>query len=158
MNDIAGRLQENKAEFESVLDAVLEAGAEHRSLPDNPEWTAHGIFAHLEASEQAMLTMAQIMVAKQGYQFKPYNRDEMNQKRVDARTDTPLREIADAWLATRDEMIEFAAGLDAEALAYEGTEPYWGDMTTRAVFERALHHTREHLNQVRAALDEDAPG
>lgn len=156
MDDIVAQLRTSRTEFESAVDAVLDAGAEARPLPDNPGWTVHGIFAHLEASEKAMLTMAEIMVAKEGYDFKPYDRDELNQQRIDKRTDRLLGDIADRWLSIRDEMIDYAAGLSAEQLAYEGSEPYWGDITTRTVFEVAVAHTREHLESVRAALETTA--
>lgn len=153
MNAIAQDLQDNRAEFESTLDAVLDAGADTLSLPENPGWRVRDVVAHLAAAERGMLTMAQIMVAKQGYQFKPYDRDAMNQERVDERADSSLEEIVDEWLSTRNEMIEFAAGVTDEQLAYEGTEHYWGDITTEAIFERAIWHTNLHLGDVRAALD-----
>ena len=153
VDDIVLQLRTTKSEFQAVADDVLDAGVEERPLPDNPDWTVRGIFAHLEASEKAMQTMAEIMVAKEGYDFKPYDRDEMNQERIDKRVDTPLGDIVDSWVSTRDEMIAFAAGLSEEELAYEGTEPYWGDMTTRTVFEVAVEHTRQHLDSVRAALE-----
>lgn len=153
VDNMVVQLRASKSEFRDVVNAVLDAGVEDKALPDNPDWTVRGIIAHLETSEKAMQTMAQIMVAKEGYDFKPYDRDEINQERIDRRADTPLDEIVDSWLATRDEMIAFAAGLSDEELAYDGTEPYWGDMTTRTVFEVAVEHTREHLDNVRAALE-----
>lgn len=156
MDNIVSELRASKSEFKAVVDEVLDAGVEDERLPDNPDWTVRGIIAHLETSEKAMQTMAQIMVAKEGYDFKPYDRDEINQERIDHRAETPLRDIVDSWLATRDELIAFAAGLNDEELGYEGTEPYWGDMTTRTVFEVAVEHTREHMDNVRAALEATA--
>lgn len=158
MNSIARDLQENKAEFETTLTTVLDTGAGDRPLPANPSWRVRDVVAHLAAAEQGMYTVAQIVVAKGGYEFKPYDRDAMNQERVDERADTPLQEIVNEWLSTRNEMIAFAARLGEEELAYEATEPYWGRITTRFIFRRAVKHTDEHLAQVRAALDEDATG
>lgn len=153
MNDIVLQLRASKSKFQTVIDEVLGAGVGDQPLPDNPDWTVRGIVVHLEASEKAMLTMAQIMVTKEGYDFKPYDRNELNQERIDKRAGISLREIADRWMSTRDEMIAYAVGLSDEELAYEGTEPYWGDITTRTVFEVAVEHTRQHLDSVRAVLE-----
>ncbi|GAP61846.1 MAG: DinB family protein [Ardenticatenia bacterium] len=149
MSDLVRRLEANRNAFTSFLKTINEERA-NRPLPHNPNWRIRDVLAHLAASEAGMLKMVQIMVAKKGYQFRPYNRDELNAQRVAERADKPLDEILAEWNTARQQMIETVKQLTDEELAYQGSDggSNWGDFTTRDIIETAIRHTEDHMKDL----------
>lgn len=155
MYDLINRLEANREAFLETARSITAETA-NRPVPGNQKWRVRDVLAHLAASEVGMLTMIQIMVAKGGYHFRPYNRDELNEQRVAERVDRPLEEIVAEWQQARDKMIETLRTLTDEQLAYQGSDggSNWGEFTTRDIFETAIRHTELHLNDLRRALAE----
>nr|WP_290670395.1 DinB family protein [Ardenticatena sp.] len=149
MSDLAHRLEANRKAFISFLQTLNEERA-NRPLPHNPSWRVRDVLAHLAASEAGMLKMVQIMVAKKGYQFRPYNRDELNAQRVAERASKPLDAILAEWEQARNEMIETVKRLTDEELAYQGSDggSNWGEFTTRDIIETAIRHTEDHIKDL----------
>ncbi len=155
MSDLLVRLEANRNAFLETVQPITDEIA-NRLVPGNQKWRVRDVLAHLAASEEGMLTMVQIMVAKGGYQFRPYNRDELNEQRVAERAERPLGEIVAEWQRARDKMIETLRSLTDEQLAYRGSDggSNWGEFTTRDIFEIAIRHTDIHLADLRRALAE----
>jgi uncharacterized damage-inducible protein DinB len=140
-----------KAAMRRIFEPILErSGAIPNS--ENPNWTVRDTLAHLTAAEGGMRRMIEIMVAKGGYQFKPYDRDKFNAERIAEQSEQGARDLLAAWEASRDETIALFDRLTPEQLAYQGSEPFWGEVNTRQIFEVAVIHTKMHLKEVKASL------
>ncbi|MCZ7571823.1 MAG: DinB family protein [Ardenticatenaceae bacterium] len=148
MNEIARRLSENKSTVRQAFEPFLDrAGDLH--LAENPDWSVRDVLAHLTAAETGMRRMIEIMVAKGGYHFKPYNRDQLNTQRIAEMEAHSAADLLAAWEAGRDQTIALADRLTAEQLAYSGSDHYWGEITTQTIFETAIRHTNTHAGEVR---------
>lgn len=148
MNEIARRLSENKPVVRQAFEPLLDRAATLHTA-ENPAWTVRDILAHLAAAEAGMRRMVQIMVAKGGYHFKPYNRDQFNAERIAELGDRTAADLLAEWEDGRDQTIALAAGLTSEQLAYQGSDHYWGRITTQTIFEIAIRHTKMHVDEVR---------
>ncbi len=157
MSDLIRRLEANRDALLALVGGLSDAQAD-RPVPGNPKWRVRDVVAHLAASEEGMLTMVQIMVAKGGYDFRPYDRDALNEERVAERAGRPTEELLAEWRRAREAMIETLRGLTEEQLAYRGSDggSNWGEFTTRDIFETAIRHTELHLADLRRALAQEA--
>lgn len=149
MNEIARRLAENKPVVRQSFEPLLDRAGELRTA-ENPNWSVRDVLAHLTAAEAGMRRMVEIMVAKRGYHFKPYNRDQFNADRIAELSGRSAAELLAEWEAGRDQTIALADRLTAEQLRYRGSDHYWGEITTQTIFETAIHHTNMHADEVRS--------
>lgn len=144
-------LEAGKAAMSRIFEPILDRSG---TLPnsENPAWTVRDTLAHLTASEGGMRRMIEIMVAKGGYHFRPYDRDQHNADRLAEQAERSAAELLAAWQASRDETIALYDRLTPEQLAFVGSEHHWGEITTRRIFEIAVLHTKMHLKEVKASL------
>jgi uncharacterized damage-inducible protein DinB len=142
-------LEEKRDLFRQVIAGLTEKEAQ-RPLGSG-DWTIRSVLAHLASAEGAQRIVAEIMVAKKGYNFKPLDRDEWNAAEIEKRKGRPLAEIVSEWEENRQKFIDFFSGLNEEQLAYQGTHPLWGDITTQFIAEQLLRHQAEHQAEISAA-------
>lgn len=150
MSDLVERLERNRDEFLKTAALLTDEVA---GLPLGEEdWTIWGVTAHLTAAEWQLRRMAEIIAENPAFEFKPFNRDDLNAQSVARYEGRSLSEILSQWKKNRQKMIEFAQSLSAEQLANRVLHPVYGEIDPQYPIERQLWHTTDHLAQIRGAL------
>lgn len=150
MDDLVERLKRNRDDFLATVSQLTDAQADV-SLGEG-DWTVWGVLAHLAAAEWQLRRMAEIIVKRPDFQFKPFNVDEVNARSVQRYEGQSVGEIVEQWRANRERTIEFVASLGPQQTGHTVLHPRYGEITAVYPIERSLWHTTEHLARLRAAL------
>lgn len=150
MQDLIERLAQNR---EALRALVTSVPADKTEAPLGPEnWTIRELIAHLVSAEWSQRYIAQIVVNRPGYQFKPVDRDKWNQDEVARRADKSLDTLWQDWEAERAQTIEFVQKLTPEQAAHTANHPLWGEITPIFMANLMMKHTEGHRAELAAAL------
>ena len=140
-------LLQSLASLPAQLDAELAghdaAAAARRPAPD--EWSAIETVTHLAAGEAPFLTRLRRIVAENN-PFLPYFGPDV--ARPDAAQRLP--QALDHFRAERARLVDFLAGLPAEAWHRPGVHETLGATTLAQQAQNIIDHDQEHLAQLRA--------
>lgn len=150
MDDLVRRLERNRDEFLATAPRLTDEAADV-SLGEG-DWTVWGVTAHLTAAEWQLRRMAEIIAENPEFEFKPFDRDDMNARSVARYEGKPLSEILEQWKSNRQKMIEFAGRLVPEQLQNVVLHPVYGEINAVYPIERQIWHMTAHLAEIRGAL------
>ncbi len=150
MKDLVERLERNRDEFLNTATQLTDDLAD-LSLGED-DWTVWGVTAHLTAAEWQLRRMAEIIAENPAFEFKPFDRNELNARSVARYEGQPLSELVEQWKSNRQKTIEFAAGLTENQLSNTVLHPVYGEINPQYPIERSIWHTTDHLAQIRGAL------
>lgn len=139
-------LQETTTEIARVLESVAD---DQDRRPTADHWSFREIAAHLEAcqTECVLVRVRQIAFgAKPKFEF--YDNDGWDF------SDRDLRRSVREWRESRTRVFDFVRSLSPERLTRTGSHRTFGEITVLDYLEVDLGHDREHLADLRKAVEE----
>ncbi len=132
------------------MGAISELDEEgFRACPDEAEWSAAEVLAHLLATEGILVQQAQAALSQEQVTVSLGTEDERQEQAKLAQT-APVPQILHGLLAQRRDTARLLRGLSPEQLNMTFIHPRRGEQTVASRFRRVAEHENEHAGQVRA--------
>jgi len=117
----------------------------------NPAWTARDLLTHLAIAEPGLLARMRRVLAGTSELPADFDLNRYNQRQVDKRRGSTIRELTDSLAASRQDTLRFLDELDDQQLDVRGWNASRQEVSIATIFETMARHEREHARDILTA-------
>lgn len=154
LQSLAGKLEVERQAITGLVQGLDDATLD-RPGPDGA-WSVRETLAHIVASEEGLLSLAQRIARGENPQPRPdYNLDDANAREVDKRRGLHVPALLDEWQRHRAEWAVFLESVTPEQLGLQGAHPrFEQQVTLLQLVIVMLKHERNHKQEIMSLLSE----
>ena len=155
MSESAALASKLRAEGEKVSQFMANLSEDDwkaEVYAEGTTWSVRSVIAHLMTTERALLKLFDRIRRGGDGVSEDFSIDRYNASQQEKTRDVAQHEFIEIFVAGRERMIEFVAGLTSEDLDRRGRHPFLGMTTLRDMVKMLYIHNQTHLRDVRRAL------
>jgi pimeloyl-ACP methyl ester carboxylesterase len=144
-----------RAEWSALSHALLALDGDWKR-PVGPEWSTHDLLAHLSSSQTALVRVIKAepapvaAAAEPDKPREPFDADRWNASQIRRRLETPAEELRQEFQRAAEELEQLLGEADLERELLVGA---YGEGTLGGYLQFMLRHQREHVEELRQALE-----
>lgn len=117
----------------------------------NPEWTARDILTHLAVAEAGNLARMKRILSGNSELPVDWDLNRYNNRQVEKRRGMPIGELVTDLGQSRETVVAFLDGLNAEQLGIRGWHGSGRELTLEEIFVVMANHERGHARDILTA-------